>query len=338
MASKRAFTIIELLVVIVVIGILASVVIISYSNVSNRSTVSTLQNDLTNAKKLLLNFQTQSSTNSFPTAINCSSPSATEICIRPSGSNTFSYNVNNSSNPATFNLTATNGTTKYWINDSSNVLTTPGIVTTGLLFYLDAGNPSSYIGTGTAWNDTSGNGNNATLVNSPIFGSPNGGYFSLNGTNHYANVASLTDILSNTNYTKIAWIYLNSYATNNNIISEASGGKHAVYMAGGNKINAGHNGTWGTIQSVSSLNLNSWYFIAVSFDSSVGWKIYINGQLDASNASTSTFVGLGNIQIGSFQNGNFLSGRIANPMVYNRTLNSTEITQNYNALKDRYDQ
>lgn len=340
--SFYGFTIIELLVVIVVIGVLASVIIVSYSGLSSRSTVASLQSDLTNAKKQLMNFQVQSSTNSFPTAINCTNPSTTEICIRASGSNVLNnttYKVNNSSNPPTFNLTATNGTSTYWINDSSNVMTTPNIVSSGILFNLDATNPASFnnISGNTTWADLSGNGNNAVLINSPLYSSGNGGYFTLNGSNQYANVSSLTDILSNSNYSKSVWFYLSSYSSNNNLISESSGNKHAVYLGGGNKILAGHNGNWGTTaQSTSSIALNTWYNVVVTFDSSVGWKIYINGQLDNSNASTATFAGSGNIQVGSFQTGNFLNGRIANAMVYNRTLLASEILQNYNATKDRY--
>jgi hypothetical protein len=35
----------------------------------------------------------------------------------------------------------------------------PRIVTDGLVLALDAGNPKSYPGSGTAWTDLSGNGN-----------------------------------------------------------------------------------------------------------------------------------------------------------------------------------
>ncbi|NTW61308.1 prepilin-type N-terminal cleavage/methylation domain-containing protein [Candidatus Saccharibacteria bacterium] len=52
--SKLAgFTIIELLVVIVVIGIMAIIVIVSYSGIQNRATISSLKSDLSSASKLL---------------------------------------------------------------------------------------------------------------------------------------------------------------------------------------------------------------------------------------------------------------------------------------------
>ena len=40
----------------------------------------------------------------------------------------------------------------------------PSIVTDGLIFNLDAGNPASYSGTGSTWYDLSGNGRNATFI------------------------------------------------------------------------------------------------------------------------------------------------------------------------------
>ena len=43
----------------------------------------------------------------------------------------------------------------------------PKIVKDGLILYLDAANPKSYPGSGTTWYDLSGHGNHATLYNSP---------------------------------------------------------------------------------------------------------------------------------------------------------------------------
>ena len=56
----------------------------------------------------------------------------------------------------------------------------PRIVTDGLVMALDAANAKSYPGSGTTWNDISGNGNNATL-NSVTHKSDNGGVFETAG-------------------------------------------------------------------------------------------------------------------------------------------------------------
>jgi len=50
---SSAFTIVELLVVIVVIAILAAITIVAYSGVTSQATVSSLKSDLDNAAKIL---------------------------------------------------------------------------------------------------------------------------------------------------------------------------------------------------------------------------------------------------------------------------------------------
>lgn len=50
----------------------------------------------------------------------------------------------------------------------------PKIVTDGLVLCLDAGNVKSYPGSGTVWNDLSGNDNNGTLVNGVGYSGTNG--------------------------------------------------------------------------------------------------------------------------------------------------------------------
>ena len=54
-AKQTGFTIVELLIVIVIIAILASIVIVSYSGIQNRANDTAVQNDIANvAKKLQL--------------------------------------------------------------------------------------------------------------------------------------------------------------------------------------------------------------------------------------------------------------------------------------------
>jgi len=212
----------------------------------------------------------------------------------------------------------------------------PIIVTDGLSVYLDAGNTRSYSGSGTTVYDLSGSGNTSALTNGPTYSSSNLGYFVLDGTNDYINVNSLSNILSKTAYTKIAYFYVTSFSTANNIVSGGVSGEHAFWLAASNRLYGGHNGAWTTVTGGTILSLNTWYFGAISYSSSTGWKLYLNGREDASSANTTTFNGNQEILIGAYGSGNYFTGRISNVQVYNRALSATEIVQNYNATKKRY--
>ena len=208
--------------------------------------------------------------------------------------------------------------------------------TDGLVLHLDAANTRSYPGSGNTVYDLSGSGNTSDLTNGPTYLSSNLGAFVLDGSNDYILVNSQANILSKTAYTKIAFIYISNFSTVNNIISGGFSGQHAFWMFGTDKLNAGHNGAWNTVVGATSLSLNTWYFAAVTYSDSTGWKLYLNGREDGTSATTTTFTGNQEIVIGAYSSGNNFTGRISNIQVYNRALTATEIFQNYHATKGRY--
>lgn len=213
----------------------------------------------------------------------------------------------------------------------------PNMVTDGLVLFFDGSNVKSYVSGSTTWNDLTPNFNNGVLTNGPTFNSANGGSIVFDGTNDYVPVNSNSNILSTTAYTKIAWFYVTSFLTDNNIISAGSTGQHAFWLYTSNKLNAGHNGGWNTVVSTTTLSLNTWYCGAVTFNTTTGWVLYLNGNQESTSNSTTTFNGSGTISIGSYQNlGNYFTGRIATTLVYNRTLSASEIQQNFNTTKSRF--
>lgn len=214
----------------------------------------------------------------------------------------------------------------------------PAIPSDSLAFAVDAGNPISYPGSGTTWIDLTGS-NNGALTNGPTYSSSNGGYIAFDGVNDCVLVNSNASILSTTAYTKIAWAYFTSFATGNNLISGGNlGTNHALFLQTQNRVYAGHNGSWSTVSSSSTLSLNTWYMIGVTFNTTSGWVIYINGVADGTSASTTTFTaGQGELLLGAYGTGsNVLTGRMAAAYVYNRVLTAAEMLQHFNALRGRF--
>jgi prepilin-type N-terminal cleavage/methylation domain-containing protein len=122
MNKNRGFTIVELLVVIVVIGVLAAITIVSFTGISQRAVVAAIQSDLSNASKQLKIYNT--TYGSYPTMDNNKCPSApnvdTKYCLKASGSNSYTvYWSISSGGQQNFCVEVTNGTNIYYISDSS---------------------------------------------------------------------------------------------------------------------------------------------------------------------------------------------------------------------------
>mgnify|MGYP000212112688 CR=1 FL=1 len=91
----------------------------------------------------------------------------------------------------------------------------------GLVLHLDAGNTSSYPGTGTTWTDLSGNGYNGTFTNGPIFSAANGGCIVFDGVNDYVAGGNLGSFYSQGTisywmYSTAVENYRNPFSTNYN--------------------------------------------------------------------------------------------------------------------------
>jgi general secretion pathway protein G len=186
--SNIGFTIVELLVVIVVIGILAAITIVSYTGLSNKATVSSLQSDLSTAKKQLNLYYVDHSAYpaSIDTTTKCpldsSSVADNRYCLKLStGNNLIGYSSNNSSSSQSFLLIASNTITSspnsliYKVTNTSSptqLASTmqPG-ATPGAVLELNAAKANGGSSPGinspftTTWTDTSGNNNNGTLTN-----------------------------------------------------------------------------------------------------------------------------------------------------------------------------
>ena len=213
---------------------------------------------------------------------------------------------------------------------------TPNLVTTGLVIQLDANNISSYPGTGTTVFDVTG-GYNHTLIGAT--------YTVLNGIkcfdcttgNNRVDYNATGPTLPTSGYTYITWTRL--------IPSNPSSFRTLIYTKGSTKITPitipnGTNtlGYWDTEFRSSGYDVSSsngvWVQFAVVGTNS-SQTFYINGsQVGSSIAYGSggnTHWGLGNNDVVAQP-----WGHVANMYFYNRQLNLTEITQQYNYLAPRF--
>ena len=232
-----------------------------------------------------------------------------------------------------------------------------GIVTNGLILDLDAAKRDSYPGSGTAWNDISGNRNNGTLTNGPTFNSSNGGSIVFDGTDDYTDCGFISrNILNNNQFTLNYWLRITGTARgdffnikNFNTPQDDIG----FFIDTNNKLYAYFSvqgvitvnvGTYLASVSNTTFNRNTIYNICVQKDASQKIVMYVNGILDNNTYSTTTnTANVASTQLWIGSNRSNLTtpifsfpGNIYQASTYNRALSATEVLQNYNALKGRY--
>jgi len=219
-----------------------------------------------------------------------------------------------------------------------------GIVTSGLVLYLDAGDSNSYPGSGTAWYDLSAEGNNGTLTGA-TYSSADGGSIAFDGANDYVTISNdirsdvgeflatvsnqfsistwfkpdVTDIGRNAIFTKAA-----GYGSAGNVYLEYSGIRLSAVIRGS-----------ATDNFYTSLT-STWHELAVTWDGTT-FKAYVNGSF-VSNLSVGTATSqdvaflLGN----SSNLGEDFEGNISIALVYDKALTASEVQKNFDVYKDRY--
>lgn len=210
------------------------------------------------------------------------------------------------------------------------------LVTDNLTLQLDASDSASYPGSGTTWFDLAGTQQNITLVNSPTYTLTAPSYFTFNGSTQRGTGTGV--VLSSTSYTKSVWFYLNSYVDNNLVSSETGG--HYMFFGGGNKLYCGNTNWAGfpyNFPSTATFSLSTWYNATVTFNTTDGTKLYINGVLDSTYTTIKTaFTGNGSTNIACYGAGNLLNGRISKVYCYNISLTAAQVLQNYNFDKAKF--
>ncbi len=235
----------------------------------------------------------------------------------------------------------------------------PKIVTDSLVLALDAGNTKSYnVGISTtAWNDLSINAGIGTLFNGPTYSSVDGGILTFDGTNDFATFTAgptLGITSSTSTWTIDVWFKVNSFA--------APGGGNPMgivdthsSLTGGNVIGIETTGSnrilytsrqGGTVNQITiygpTATLSTYYNATVVRNGTTNTQLYVNTGLTTTytgDAPLTTAAGIVTFSyVARYQDGILLSApiSISNIKIYNRALSAAEITQNFNALKGRF--
>lgn len=229
----------------------------------------------------------------------------------------------------------------------------PSIVTNGLAFCLDAANKKSYPGTGTTWTDLSGNNLNGTLTNGPTFSNTNSGRINFDGTNDIVIVGQTTSSIQ-WSFTIELWCMPTLTHQIDTESSSGTGGTSGqryvfepLFMGSyaGAGVSVGTNGVSvyehgnaympALLVSQTSISSTLMTHIVVVYIDKVP-RLYLNGALDRIGLlSGRTIIYPTIYSIGAGTYGAF-GGSVSVVKVYNRPLTEAEVTQNFNALRGRF--
>jgi hypothetical protein len=218
----------------------------------------------------------------------------------------------------------------------------PNIVDNGLVLNIDAGNPRSYSGSGTTWNDATTSGFNYTLTNSPTYTSGTSGFFTFDGVNEYATASNNTaldtqtptvEVWVKTNATTQAgfWFEKGTVNTQYALFQEGAVIQWRQHFSGVGITNL-------STTTATYMNTSNWYQVVGTF--TTGSRIlYINGvQVNSDTYSGTISTNTGGQWIGVYGNAvdYFYNGSLSICRVYNRVLTAAEVLQNFNASRGRY--
>lgn len=218
----------------------------------------------------------------------------------------------------------------------------PNTVTDGLVLMLDAANSLSYQGSGVIWRDLSTNSNLGTLVNGPTFSSVNGGSIVFDGTDDYVGIENplpeqtdkpiTIEVVFKLSLIKdLSGILGYRMATSDNPI-------HIEYRTAGFRARLGT----ANIQGMSGVSLNEIVHICI-VSTGTYMEVIKNGSTILGTLSSGTgtilgpktYFGVGDSS-GPIVGQRPLNGNVYFAKIYNRALSSTEVLQNFNAVKTRF--
>jgi hypothetical protein len=224
------------------------------------------------------------------------------------------------------------------------------IITTNLVANYD---PATGI-SGSTFNDSSGNGYNATIYNSPTTTTVNGKkvlQLSSASSQYYVYPSGYTQMTGAVTFD--VWFNTSSASTAQSLIAEfgqssLSGGWNDEILGLNSTNTLGGvycSGTGGQVPSISAYANNTWYNAILTYTPNT-ITLYINGvsqgSITATRTSTPTplyyVIGGPDSSAGYYLSGvtGYFNGYLGAVKLYSTALTQQQVTQNFNALRSRY--
>ena len=220
------------------------------------------------------------------------------------------------------------------------------IVTDGLVFSVDAYNTKSYIGSGTSSNDLTINSNNGTLVNGVVF---DNNAFTFDGVNDYIDFDNiLSDVMTGSNPVFSVDCWYKSSTTSKVILGKFNLTPTAFDFLLWQRLTTStirvstNGGTALATTPDGSVIADEWINVTAVIDNSGGTSdvsIYLNGLLSVNTTGLASNINNNNYPLvfGKTSGGvGSLNRSISNVKIYNKVLTPTEVLQNYEAIKWRF--
>lgn len=217
----------------------------------------------------------------------------------------------------------------------------PRAVTNGLMIALDAKNPKSYPGSGTTWNDLSGNNRTFTWTSAPSWDS--NGYFNTSGKVATGPASNSIGINNTTGYTIFVVFQTNTGSSNGlfKIFGSPSYNRGIFCHPGwtSNIIYFDQGGCCEANQRITAPlpGLGVWTIMALT--SGIAQRnIYLQGNLETTTNTAAANIDLNStaMQLNPSDEGYNWDGKLAYFSVYNRALSLAEYQQNFASLRGRF--
>lgn len=215
------------------------------------------------------------------------------------------------------------------------------VVTDGLVCAINAADKNSYPGSGATIYDLSGNTKNGTFSGGTTYSSNYGGELNFDGINSTVNFGTGDTFFPLYSFTTDTWFQSKGTVPTTGTQPGLFGFTYGIRLAvNSTNLTFYVNSTLSTNDSTNYRDNQKWYNV-VCQSTPTNMYIYVNGILK--NSTTHTWTGVTNWPTNTWNIGRdnnnsnlFFTGSIASHKLYNRALSASEVLQNYNASKSRF--